>query len=141
MIGAAPSPAPTPDELSTYQRVGFWPRFAASILDLVLVAIATGLLIREGEWFPVVWIAYHLGMWTWRGTTLGGIVLSIRIVRLDGRRFDFVTAIVRLIGAALSLLVAGLGFFWASWNPDKQSWHDMIAGTIMVKTPRATPLV
>lgn len=141
VIGAAPSPAPTPEELSTYQRVGFWPRFGASVLDFILVMISVAALLQRAEYFPLVWIAYHLAMWAWRGTTLGGIVFSLRIVRLDGRRFDFVTAVVRFIGAVLSLLVAGLGFFWASWNPDKQSWHDMIAGTIIVKTPRATPLV
>jgi uncharacterized RDD family membrane protein YckC len=141
VIGAARRTQPSPDELATFQRVGFWPRFGASLLDFVLVMTTVAVLSHRPELFPFVWIGYHIAMWSWRGTTLGGIVFSLRIVRLDGRRFDITTAIVRFIGGALSLVIAGLGFFWASWNPEKQSWHDMIAGTIVVKTPRATPLV
>ncbi len=141
VIGAAPANQPSPDELATFQRVGFWPRFGASLLDFILVMTSVAVLTHRPELFPFVWIAYHIGMWAWRGTTLGGIVFSLRIVRLDGRPFDITTAVVRFIGGALSLVIAGLGFFWASWNPEKQSWHDMIAGTIVVKTPRATPLV
>ncbi|HAV64231.1 MAG TPA: hypothetical protein DCY13_17925 [Verrucomicrobiales bacterium] len=141
VLGATQTRQPTPDELATFPRVGFWPRFGASLLDFILVMVAVSLPLGQPEFFPIVWIFYHLGMWAWRGTTLGGIVFSLRIVRLDGRPFDLVTAIVRLIGATLSLFVAGLGFFWASWNPEKQSWHDMIAGTVIVRTPRSMPLV
>lgn len=141
VIGATRVAQPTPDEMATFQRVGFWPRFGASLLDFILVMTSVAVLTERSELFPFVWIAYHIGMWAWRGTTLGGIVFSLRIVRLDGRPFDITTAVVRFIGGALSLVIAGLGFFWASWNPEKQSWHDMIAGTIVVKTPRATPLV
>lgn len=141
VIGSKREAQPSPDELATFQRVGFWPRFGASLLDFVLVMITCAVFLRYEELFPFIWIGYHVGMWAWRGTTLGGIVFSLRIVRLDGRPFDITTAIVRFIGGALSLVVAGLGYFWASWNPEKQSWHDMIAGTIIVKTPRSTPLV
>ncbi len=141
VIGSTRVAQPSPDELATFQRVGFWPRFGAALLDFVLVMTSVAVLTHRPELFPFVWIGYHLAMWSWRGTTLGGIVFSLRIARLDGRRFDVTTAVVRFIGGALSLVIAGLGFFWASWNPEKQSWHDMIAGTIVVKTPRVTSLV
>jgi uncharacterized RDD family membrane protein YckC len=91
--------------------------------------------------FIPLFLAYHVAMWAWRGTTLGGIVFRLRLIRLNGRPPDFTVALVRALGACLSFVVAGLGFFWASWNPEKQSWHDMIAGTVIVKTPRSLPLV
>ncbi len=129
------------DDLVSMTRVGFWPRLGATILDFVPIMIICGPMLHSGELFLLAWIAYHVGMWTWRGTTLGGIVFSLRVVRLDGRPLDFTVALVRALGSCLSFVVACLGFFWASWNPDKQSWHDMIAGTVIVKTPRSMPLV
>ncbi len=129
------------EDLASMTRVGFWPRLGATFLDFVPIMIICGPMLRSNELFLLAWIAYHVGMWTWRGTTLGGIVFSLRVVRLDGRPLDFTVAVVRALGSCLSFVVACLGFFWASWNPDKQSWHDMIAGTVIVKTPRSVPLV
>jgi uncharacterized RDD family membrane protein YckC len=50
-------------------------------------------------------------------------------------------ALVRGLGAALSVVVLFLGFFWIAWDPDKQGWHDRIAGTVVIRLPRGTPLV
>jgi uncharacterized RDD family membrane protein YckC len=80
-------------------------------------------------------------MWAWRGTTIGGIVVGIKVVRLDGRKMDFATALVRSLGAVFSTIVIGLGYFWAGWDPDKQGWHDKIAGTVVVRVPQAQALV
>ena len=130
------------EELSILPRVGFWPRLGATFLDFVPIVILCGPMFRHGpSFFLLAWFAYHVGMWTWRGTTLGGIVFSLRVVRLDGRPLDFTVALVRALASCLSFLIAGLGFFWASWNPDKQSWHDLIAGTVIVRTPKSVPLV
>lgn len=144
-----PEPTRTPprlhelpvEEMLALPRVGFWPRLGATFLDLVLVAFVTAALLQAADFFPLIWIIYHVAMWSWRGTTLGGIVFSLRIIRLDGRAPDFTVALVRSLASCLSFVVAGLGFFWASWNPEKQSWHDLIAGTVIVKTPRSLPLI
>ena len=41
----------------------------------------------------------------------------------------------------LSLFVAGLGFIWVAFDDEKQSWHDKIAGTTIVRVPKGTPLL
>lgn len=130
-----------PEEMIAMPRVGFWPRIGATALDFALIMFAIMMVFHEPRFFPLIWIVYHIGMWAWRGTTLGGIVFSLRIVRLDGRSPDFGVVLVRCLASCLSFVVAGLGFFWASWNPEKQSWHDMIAGTVIVRTPRSVPLI
>ena len=80
-------------------------------------------------------------MWAWRGTTIGGIVLGLKLVRLDGQRITFVVALVRGLAAAFSVVVLFLGFLWITWDRDKQGWHDKIAGTVVLRLPRGTPLV
>jgi uncharacterized RDD family membrane protein YckC len=80
-------------------------------------------------------------MWGWKGTTVGGIVLGLKVVRVDGRPLDFAAAIVRALAAAFSIIVFFLGFLWIAWDKEKQGWHDRIAGTVVLKMPRGTPLV
>jgi len=122
-------------------RVGFWPRFGASLIDLVLVAVVNMATFQSAQSFWTLWAAYHGLLWAWKGTTLGGAVLNLRLVRLDGRAMDWQTAVVRVLGAVVSLVPLGLGFFWASWDPEFQSWHDRIAGTTIVKPERRVSLV
>jgi uncharacterized RDD family membrane protein YckC len=80
-------------------------------------------------------------MWAWKGTTIGGIVLNLQVVREDGRPLSFVTALVRSAAAVFSVLVLFLGMFWIGWDNQKQGWHDKIAGTVVVRLPKAITLV
>jgi uncharacterized RDD family membrane protein YckC len=34
-----------------------------------------------------------------------------------------------------------LGFIWVAWDPEKQSWHDRITGTQIVRTNRALAIL
>jgi len=74
-------------------------------------------------------------MWKLRGSTVGGIVFDLRVVRVDGRPLDWETAIIRALGCFLSLAVAGLGFIWIAFDQSSQAWHDKIAGTVVVRMP------
>jgi uncharacterized RDD family membrane protein YckC len=147
---ASASPAPsaavpprleTPEAAALLPRVGFWWRLLATLLDFALVSLVLSALFHRMRWFLLAWVAYHLILWAWRGTTIGGIVFGLKIVRTDGQPMNFAVALVRLLGGFLSAAALGLGFFWAGWSRDKQSWHDKIAGTIVVKSPRPTPLL
>jgi uncharacterized RDD family membrane protein YckC len=127
--------------MSALARVGFWWRFLATLLDAVLIGLIVGPLLHVPRWFLLIWVIYHIALWAWKGTTIGGIVVGLRIVRVDGRPIDFAVALVRSLASFFSAAVLGLGFLWAGWTRDKQSWHDKIAGTVMVKPPRGTPLI
>ncbi len=89
----------------------------------------------------LVLAAYGAVMWKLRGSTIGGIVFDLRVVRFDGRALDWETAIVRALGCFLSLAVAGLGFIWIALDANNQAWHDKIAGTLVVRVAKGVPLV
>jgi uncharacterized RDD family membrane protein YckC len=142
--GAAAAPAtlsapPTilPETLS-YPNAGFWERMGAAFLDLVLVGISGALV---GPFTPFVALAYFSAMWAWKGTTIGGIVLGLKVVRFDGQPVTFAVALVRALAGAFSIFVLFLGILWIAWDAEKQGWHDKIAGTVVLKLPRGTPLV
>ena len=141
---AASAPAAPPAlSLDHANRAGFWIRMVALLLDLILVGIIcsiVGLPHHSHGWLLIL-AAYGAVMWKLRGTTIGGIVCGLRVVRLDGRAIDWPTAIARALGAFLSMAAAGLGFIWVVFDSERQSWHDKIAGTVVVHAPRGTPLV
>jgi uncharacterized RDD family membrane protein YckC len=86
-------------------------------------------------------MAYFATMLAWRGTTLGGLVAGLRVVRVDGRPMDRPTAVVRALAAILSVLSGGLGWLWGSWDSRRQTWHDRIAGTVVVRDDTGRSLV
>lgn len=128
-------------------RAGFWVRMGALFLDVVLVGFALSLMHPFGSAhflgdFQVVVLAiYGAVMWKLRGTTVGGIVFDLHVVRIDGRPLDWETAIVRALGCFLSLCVVFLGFIWIAFDNNRQAWHDKIAGTVVVRAKRGAPLM
>ena len=142
-IKPAPAPVAAPAiSLELANRAGFWIRMLALLLDLMLVAIVCGIIsIPTHRGLFLILATYGAVMWKLKGTTIGGIVCGLRVVRMDGRPIDWPTAIVRALGSFLSAAVAGLGFIWVVFDSECQSWHDKIAGTVVVHAPRGTPLV
>ena len=132
---ALPPPPAAPPDLSVYPRAGFGSRLGALALDFLLLGISSALLNIEDGWLFLLIIVYHVGFWAWKGTTIGGIVARVRVVRPDGAPVGFTEALVRGLSAIFSVAVAGLGWFWMLWDPEQQTWHDKIAGTIVVRVP------
>jgi uncharacterized RDD family membrane protein YckC len=130
--------AVAPADFISMPRAGFWLRTCATVLDVLLFVFV---LIVTGPKALLLWLVYHVAMWAWKGTTVGGIVVGIKLVRLDGRPVDVGVALVRAAASIFSALVLGLGFFWAGWDRGKQSWHDKIAGTVIVTVPKGMPLL
>ena len=112
----------------------------AGFLDMILVGILSG-LVGRGALGLLVTLAYFAGMWAWKGTTVGGVVLKLKVVRLDGQPITFQVALVRGLAGVFSVVVLFLGFLWIAWDKEKQGWHDKIAGTVVVRLPHTQSLV
>ena len=131
-------PAAVATDLAVYPRATFLDRVAAFALDAILVGIAVNVLdlTRHDGYYPLMLVAYHIAFWAWRGTTLGGIVVGLRVVRVQGTDLRFADALVRGLTAVFSIAALGIGCLWMLQDPEKQMWHDKIAGTLVVKVPR-----
>lgn len=136
---------------ATLPRAGFGIRLAAMLLDVLLVGLVVGFasgLVPRGIRFDPMPHGMLLGlatyaavMWKHKGTTIGGVICGLKVVRLDQRELDWTTAIVRAVSCFLSLCAVGLGFIWVAFDDEKQSWHDKIAGTTVVRVPKGTSLL
>ena len=132
-------------DLLACPKASFLDRLVAAVLDLFLVAIAYNLLDfnlwrNEGNMFFLMLIAYHIVFWAWKGTTVGGIVCSLRVVKTNGAALQPADAVVRALSGLFSIAALGIGFLWILRDPERQSWHDRIAGTYVVSVPRHWPL-
>ena len=83
-------------------------------------------------WVLLVAASYFVGFWSHGGQTLPMKTWRIRLTRADGAKVGMMQGVNRFAFAVLGLLAAGLGFFWALWDRDKQFLHDRIAGTVLV---------
>lgn len=122
------------------ELAGFWVRFVAVVIDaLVVGAVGYGMKFATGIPEPR-WLVemlpgalYHPLMWGEIGTTLGGMIMGIEGIRVDGKPMGYKAAVIRILSSWLSAGVIGLGYLWAAWDPQKQTWHDKLAGTLVVK--------
>lgn len=140
-VPAAPAPLFSAE---TLPRAGFWIRVGAAFLDFLLLVVPLGILglFDHGPGLMFLSIsAYHVVMWKMKGTTIGGIICGLKLVRIDDRPMDWGVAVVRALTAFLSLFAFGLGFIWVVFDDQKQSWHDKVAGTTLVRVPKGVPLL
>jgi uncharacterized RDD family membrane protein YckC len=119
---------------------GFWIRFVAYLIDGIICAIAAfGLAAVVAPsaslaFEYVILSAYLVVMWGTLGQTIGMMPFGLRVVRIDdGGKINYVTAILRLIGFFISEFALLVGLIWAAFDERKRGWHDMIAGTVVVK--------
>jgi uncharacterized RDD family membrane protein YckC/cytoskeletal protein CcmA (bactofilin family) len=151
VVSPESAPAPTADPAPvtppaapvdvTAPRAGFWIRMGALLIDMILIAVITSFLDSHGELWLIALAAYGALMWKIKGTTIGGLVCGLKVVRRDGADINWDTAIVRALGCFLSMVVVGLGFLWIVFDEDRQAWHDKIAGTLVVRATRPESLV
>ena len=69
-----------------------------------------------------------------RGQTLGQQALGIRMVdAATAQPIGAGRAIGRYFAMFLSAVLCYLGYFWMLWDPQKQTWHDKIVSSVVVK--------
>jgi uncharacterized RDD family membrane protein YckC len=74
--------------------------------------------------------------WTHNGQTLGMQVWGLRIQNSDGTAISLWQALLRFLVAIGSWLLLGMGFFWALWDKEKRSWHDMYSESQVIQLPK-----
>jgi uncharacterized RDD family membrane protein YckC len=69
----------------------------------------------------------------WRGRTVGKRIFRLRMVSISHDRLTLWQCVERALGYAFSSLEGGFGFFQYFLHPNRQTLHDRIAETIIIK--------
>jgi uncharacterized RDD family membrane protein YckC len=127
------------------QPAGFWTRFAAAFIDGMIFGIPLNILIVAAPDAAVAiqliglaaGVAYYAVLEGGEtGQTIGKKALSIRVVDQDTWQpgIGAGRGVGRYFARWLSAIPLGLGYFWMLWDKDKQTFHDKLARTRIVKT-------
>src|SRR6185437_6721065 len=112
-------------------RAGFLRRMGALLIDALLIGFLTGMLGHVFHTELLVLATYGAIMWKLRGSTVGGLVLDLKVVRRDGREMDWSIVVVLGLFPCRSLTVAGLWCLYAAVERASRAWHDKLAGTLV----------
>ena len=130
---------------------GFWRRFAARIIDIIVVALAniviTTIVAVAAGWeegsdenlaeiyiisIAISWL-YYAGMHSSKfQATLGKMALGIAVTGYNGQQIGFWHASGRWLAELASVFTLFIGYVMAGWTARKQALHDMIASTLVV---------
>ena len=84
-------------------------------------------------------IVVYCGLpWTQRGQTLGMTTWRLRVQRDDGYLLTWRDVLQRLGASLLSWIPAGLGWWWALFDRERRTWHDLLSRTRVVVLPKRT---
>lgn len=79
---------------------------------------------------------YFASSWLWGGQTLGMMAWRIRLQSTTDTKITWWSALRRFVTAIISGLICGLGFWWALWDQQKRTWHDLASETRLVVIPK-----
>jgi uncharacterized RDD family membrane protein YckC len=122
-------------------RAGFWRRLGAALIDGLITAIVVGILSAAlrgagyalGIVLSIAYFVYFEGGAS--GQTLGKRALGIRVIDAEtGGPIGYGRAFIRWVGRILSTIPIYLGYLWMLWDREKQTWHDKLAGDVVVPT-------
>jgi uncharacterized RDD family membrane protein YckC len=163
-----PGYAPPGAALSYYSEVGtiiyagFWLRFAAALLDGVIIFTAgcvVGVILGfvyvltsgvgqgpggAGSELALNLVSYAINIgigWLYQAlmesspsqATLGKMACGMKVTDENGNRITFARATGRYFGEYLSALTLFIGYMMAGWTERKQALHDLLAGTLVVR--------
>lgn len=69
------------------------------------------------------------------GRSWGRRIAGITVLGIDGRPIGFLRSLGRNLCASFVSALFYLGFFWMLWDARRQTWHDKIFGTYVVRVP------
>ena len=141
---------------------GFWIRFVAVIIDALalgivvwpvsallalMIGVAGGGVDMPGIGIHlvrgiVIWSLFIFAGWIYEASlessskqaTLGKMALGLKVTDEYGNRITFARASARFFSKILSRMILLIGYIMAGFTARKQALHDMIAGTLVVRT-------
>jgi uncharacterized RDD family membrane protein YckC len=140
---------------------GFWRRCVGLLIDVVVTyfPIATVRVLlglpASGSFDPLLPSAWWAALFEllidwlyasilisspWRAT-LGQAVMDLHVTDLDGNRISFARASARYLAQLLNLVTVGFGLILQVFSARRQALHDLVSGTVVVRSRHAGRVV
>ena len=124
------------------ERANFGQRFGAFLIDIIIIGVVNTIirLLIDDNVAALISILVFLGYFSYfeatSGQTIGKRALGIRVVDFaggGGEGLGFGRALIRSLSRYLSGIPCLLGYLWMLWDGQKQTWHDKLSSTTVVR--------
>jgi uncharacterized RDD family membrane protein YckC len=118
-------------------RAGFGVRLGAYLIDSLVFVVPYVILLLIKPALVLLMIVVIVGYFVYfeggpTGQTIGKKTVGIRVVDFaTGGPIGYGRGFLRYVGRIASGILL-LGYLWMLWDPEKQTWHDKIANTVVV---------
>jgi uncharacterized RDD family membrane protein YckC len=140
---------------------GFWIRFGGALIDGILLGIVNQIVgaATNSSIASIIALVISAGYFIYfhssGGQSLGQKAVKVKVIdQANGGLLDTTRAGTRWLvaniasfgfllvillggfGVVLGLIIAFaslLGYLWMLWDPNKQTWHDKVAKSVVVK--------
>ena len=137
--------------LSKNFYAGFWTRFVAYVIDMIVIyAISSllntfsfGLLNKQLDFpilgeeslsYVIVMFTYFIAMTYFFSQTLGKMIMKIKVETNKGEKLSLADVVYReLVGRSLTIFLVYLPYLAVAFTNKKKGLHDFIADTVVVK--------
>ena len=137
--------------LSKNFYAGFWTRFIAYVLDMIVVyslasllnTVSFGLLNRQFDFpilgeeslsYVIVMFTYFISMTYFFSQTLGKMIMKIKVETNKGDKLGLMDVVYReLVGRLLTIFLVYIPYLAVAFTNKKKGLHDYIADTVVVK--------
>ncbi|MCM3637139.1 RDD family protein [Sporosarcina luteola] len=156
------SDIPEPVRLPAYEIVqterfipkfaGFWTRFWAYVIDLLVVSSISGIFIKPifrvldfkisnpsfllfspyKVALLILFLAYFALMTKITGQTVGKMILGIKVVTKDGGKLTWGTVLFREVVSRFISKLLTIPYLFVVFMPKKEALHDLFADTYVI---------
>ena len=117
---------------------GFWQRFIAGFIDLLVlivihIVLIFVLIIGWIANFFVTWLYFAIQHSSTKQATLGMKALDIQITNENHKKIGFWRATGNFYLTIISSLIIFIGFFMIAFTSRKQGFHNLISRTLCIK--------
>ena len=96
------------------------------------------------SWYPTIFsfsLLYHTVLVSSvKQGTFGKMAMGIIVTDMNGNKISCIKAIARFFSSLLSILTFGIGYLMACFTKKKQTLHDVIAGSLVLKKRRSSTI-
>ena len=146
--------------MNNKEYAGFWIRVGANLIDLIIFVVIYGVLsllsmylfsdlylqnvnyqnsYSSFDFFELFFqylLPFIVTIWFWIKfqATPGKMATQLRLVdEKTGLSISTGQAVGRYFATILSMVIFGLGYLWIVFDRRNQSWHDKLAGTVVIR--------
>ncbi|WP_294961652.1 RDD family protein [Sulfurimonas sp.] len=115
--------------LSFLLVVALWDSFAQAVTMEQMINI-TNTFVLEYMLMKIIYQAFFVMQY---GASIGKIIMKIRVIDTKTMQTpNVLVSLNRSIFRVISEVIMYLGFLWGLLNPERQTWHDKTAKTLVV---------